>query len=619
MIEALSKVHKGFRQPEVVITPSTSDDEEPQPSSSPSRKKLVRQHTGEVLADKRRPWMEQLRAHKTELPWEAQPFLEGVGVCVAYVVWLVYCASSSILQPVAVTLLYSAFIWFSSRLMKLRTRPFQRRVGEYMIVYNIFQVIVSMITISLIVSEIIRLNYTIYGNPVDPSHQWLALLIMSHYQHQYALMLDTVFLVVRKKFDEISWLHMGLRLLYIWSWFLAVRLACGGDSYFRVLVQCVVRMPSYLFFLSSLIGIKPTDRWKRLLSHMQQTSHATLAVYSILVLMDGNNNYFIWVWTLSMNVSSLVAFTNFHRESGPAKADRLSRKKDPPPGRLVFSFDACAWLLFYHIGVAMYVKNVLMPRMKKTDFYFSGASAGACLSAALVCNIDISALKAYVLNRRPMCISHPWLLMKVAEDGMDHFLPTDCHERASGSIRILGTRCMMTPPFFEGEVFDQFQSPTHLKQVIRASSHVPLLAGFPYKMGSEYYIDGLWWSEDVVPWRTFRPNDFVIRVSAWSAPSSDIHPQLLLPPWWSVSPPSEEVLEGLVASGFEDAEAYFAPIADGVVDVASIKSMLINGKERDFMFSAHRAWVILVLLMIILTLLTSLALALIYYYIRFLN
>lgn len=69
-------------------------------------------------------------------------------------------------------------------------------------------------------------------------------------------------------------------------------------------------------------------------------------------------------------------------------------------------------------------------------------------------------------------------------------------------------------------------------------------------------MDGLAWFSVLVPWRSFSSRDAVVKVSAIGVPAH-ISPSRIVPPWWTLFPPSEQVLRGLFWSGFSDAERWF--------------------------------------------------------------
>ena len=48
---------------------------------------------------------------------------------------------------------------------------------------------------------------------------WDAQFIWLHYNNKYFELMDTVFMILRKKFDQVSFLHVYHHTLLIWAWY----------------------------------------------------------------------------------------------------------------------------------------------------------------------------------------------------------------------------------------------------------------------------------------------------------------------------------------------------------------------------------------------------------------
>lgn len=567
-------------------------------------------HSGANLVDARRPWMDQLRTQSQFTDKKKcciLPFLESVTACVVYCAALLYATdiddyeklttSTTIFGPVLLKVLYALGIYAGSRVISHRPAPCEHRVGEYMLVYNIFQAGVSSLTALCVVREVLRLDFSLVGNAVNPTNHWLAFLIWSHYQNQLLrLFVDTVFLICRKKFSGLSLLHVWLRLATVWSWYLVVRLACGGDSYFPVFVQCATRVPVHMFYICSLLAKnrqwQASSFWRHMITRLQLAQYLILVVHALIVFVVGSINRFALLVSLATLAQSLLFFTNFHYEAKQDRHRRLFASSAQVPARVVFSFDSSGWLMFYHFGVSLYIKEVFLPRMRAGTVAYSGASGGACIAAGLASKIDMVALKNKIREGRERVFPCLWMILTLAEEALQQFVIPGSAELASNDCRIICTKVSIVPPFIMGEVVDDFHDRDHMINVLRASCHMPVLGGIlPYVVNGSYYLDGLWWpSEQLVPWRSFRADDFVIRVSVWGFPKSCISSSVMLPPWWGLIPPSHEALEGLCAQGFRDAENFFQVLGHSPDNIEEIRSRVLMGKEQDFVDAARSAW-----------------------------
>ncbi|CAD7952292.1 unnamed protein product [Amoebophrya sp. A25] len=252
-------------------------------------------------------------------------------------------------------------------------------------------------------------------------------------------------------------------------------------------------------------------------------------------------------------------------------------------------------------------------RVNPASLGFSGSSGGALVGGALATGIDIKALADYAISLFPLCGRNPPLAMKALDWAMGKFMEPNMHRRANNRLRVLLTKVRVTkPPFFTAQIVSEFSTTTHLKSCLKASSHVPIAAGvLPFRMDhaaihgrkeeispvleqsatgttsssakkTEWYIDGLAWLTFLVPWRTFHPDDSVVKVSALSAPTADIVPRIIIPFWWVLFPPSDTVLKGIFWSGYQDAEAFFRDVKLGHKRRGPLKSTCLTcSRDRE--------------------------------------
>ena len=241
-----------------------------------------------------------------------------------------------------------------------------------------------------------------------------------------------------------------------------------------------------------------------------------------------------------------------------------------PPRRITFSFDSSGWLYTYHLGVAHYLQQALLGGSgggggPSSDFAFSGSSGGALVAGALATGIDIHALASFVISCHGECQYNPWRMFPCTDRALQRFVGQAAHKRANGRLRVLLTRIQLwtLKPAVRPETVSAFGSTQHLKQVLRASCHIPFLAGpLPYHVprqdapdGSMLhaggdFIDGLYWPSVLFMWRQFDRADTLVRVSGIGNPLAAIRPPLPVPLHWVVLPPPPETLWKLFACGY---------------------------------------------------------------------
>lgn len=262
-----------------------------------------------------------------------------------------------------------------------------------------------------------------------------------------------------------------------------------------------------------------------------------------------------------------------------AAADHVAAAADATTStrqRLTFSFDSSGWLYLYHLGVAYYIQNELLPHLPDDRLAFSGSSGGALVACALCTKISIADLAVHIVDQQPECKYNPWRMLPCAEAAMTRFLPDDAAEMAQGRLRVLLTRVQLgwMQPLVWPEAISSFCSKAKLMQVLRATCHIPVLGGvLPFRIdpdseeaadgaasdrheGGGYY-DGLFWPSVLYTWRAFHASDTLIKVSGIGWPTAHIAMQIPLPPHWVVLPPSQRMLWRLFASGYHDTARFW--------------------------------------------------------------
>jgi len=240
---------------------------------------------------------------------------------------------------------------------------------------------------------------------------------------------------------------------------------------------------------------------------------------------------------------------------------------DTSSDRVFFSFDSSGWLYAYHFGVGLWLYDHLNLGSVRSlgsgvaeKVGFSGSSGGAMVAVVLATGVDpLDVLNYMIKEAAPKCYKNPLQMFRCAEFALRHFQFDGAHKLMHARLRVLLTRVKWRPPFFMGEVVNDFSDTEMAVQVLCASCHIPFLAGFwPRRINNKYYYDGLSWAGRLhVQWREPRGNP-VVRVSAGGTPFSDITASKTIPFWWSVFPPPPDILRGIFWLGYKDAASWFS-------------------------------------------------------------
>eukprot|EP00927_Polykrikos_kofoidii_P006656 TRINITY_DN12697_c0_g1_i1.p1 TRINITY_DN12697_c0_g1~~TRINITY_DN12697_c0_g1_i1.p1 ORF type:complete len:1048 (+),score=122.69 TRINITY_DN12697_c0_g1_i1:79-3222(+) len=463
-----------------------------------------------------------------------------------------------------ITVVYVFLVGAGCRVME-RRKPVQKRVFEFMFIYNATQVMLNASLAFSLWREAWQLGYKYpWGNALDSSAKYdrLGMLLWFQYHCRQFELLDTVFIILRKKFHRMTFLQVWFRLVHMWGWFFACRYACGGDSYFPAAVNSTCQVFVYSYYVLSLLHAQgvPFMRRARVIE-VQVAQFVICGIHACYVLVQGNLPRSVAAVSLATMCVSLLLHVDFANEQLKL---RTQADSDGDETRLMFRFDSSGWFFVYHFGVATWLQEHILPEgmdteAASTDKFpkgcaFSGSSGGSLVAASLGAGIDMRPLFEFVLTTHSWCKTKPWNLFRAVECAMDKFLPKNVHKSMSGRVRALVTRASLKPPFITGEVLDQFDSFEDAYRKLRASCHVPGLNIVPYRVNDRYYFDGLFWSSLLVPWSG--DTNLTVKISATGAPLTDIRAPTS-PLWFSFLPPNLDALRGLYWIGYRDTHAWF--------------------------------------------------------------
>lgn len=215
--------------------------------------------------------------------------------------------------PIFFTVAYLAMVYFGPKLMKDRE---EFKIKPYIFTYNLYQCILNIWCVAAMV-------YEVYSNPIFPA-PWgnvfvpgapsfrISFLVWLHYNNKYVELLDTVWMVLRKKNDQISFLHCYHHVLLIWSWFLVCKVQLGGDTYFGATVNSFIHIIMYGYYTLALMGV--SCPWKKWITNCQMAQFCLVFAHSCYVVYNGNAPLILPLAQAFVMVNMLVLFGMFYQK-----------------------------------------------------------------------------------------------------------------------------------------------------------------------------------------------------------------------------------------------------------------------------------------------------------------
>ena len=182
------------------------------------------------------------------------------------------------------------------------------------------------------VMEVMGLGYNAsklrwWGNKFDGigNNFGLGFFIYLHYINKYLEFFDTIFMVLRKKTDQLSFLHVYHPLTIAWAWWTVCKVQCGGDSYFGALFNSFIHVLMYAYYLFA--ALKISCPWKKYLTQMQMVQFMVCNVHAVYVYVYETCPPILSIFQVFMMTSLFALFAFFYVKKYKAAASSTKKQK----------------------------------------------------------------------------------------------------------------------------------------------------------------------------------------------------------------------------------------------------------------------------------------------------
>lgn len=204
------------------------------------------------------------------------------------------------------------------KLMENR-KPFQLR--KVLIVYNLFQTLFSFWIFYEYMASGWGVNYSLRCQPVDYSTSPLAMRMARtcwwYYISKFTEFFDTFFFILRKKYNQVSTLHVihhGIMPMSVW---MGLKFAPGGHSTFFALLNTFVHIIMYFYYMVAAMGPEYQKYiwWKKYLTTFQMVQFVAIFIHQFqLLFVECNYPKSFMVWIALHGVLFLFLFSNFYKQ-----------------------------------------------------------------------------------------------------------------------------------------------------------------------------------------------------------------------------------------------------------------------------------------------------------------
>lgn len=222
---------------------------------------------------------------------------------------------SSPLPVMTILAFYMYFVNYLGPKFMARRQPF--KLDRILQLYNIFQIIINIYMFYKALAFGWFWNYNFFCEPIDFSNTphaieiartvWLCFLV------KVIDLLDTVFFVLRKKQNQVNFLHVyhhfGMPLV-VW---VAAKYLPGGHMTFTGLVNCFVHVIMYTYYLLTSMKIN-TSSWKKHITQLQLVQFFLIGWHDVQLFWVKDCGFPLWpaYFMLPQNIFIIILFGEFY-------------------------------------------------------------------------------------------------------------------------------------------------------------------------------------------------------------------------------------------------------------------------------------------------------------------
>ncbi|CAF0937460.1 unnamed protein product [Rotaria sordida] len=199
--------------------------------------------------------------------------------------------------------------------------------------YNMSLVVLSVYMVEEIIVGMYRRNYNLLCQPLivskDKNEMKITNALWLYYFSKAIEFIDTIFMVVRKRFTQITFLHVFHHSTMLLIWWVVMTWIPGGQAWFGPVFNSVVHVFMYAYYgLSVIPSLRSKLWWKRYITMFQLIQFVLIFIHTFHAIFTGCN-YPLWgSWMLGgYMIIMLILFTNFYIHEYITRSNDTKRRK----------------------------------------------------------------------------------------------------------------------------------------------------------------------------------------------------------------------------------------------------------------------------------------------------
>uniref|UniRef100_A0A0P4XV02 Elongation of very long chain fatty acids protein n=1 Tax=Daphnia magna TaxID=35525 RepID=A0A0P4XV02_9CRUS len=229
-----------------------------------------------------------------------------------------------------IAMAYLTSVYYGRKFMAKR-KPFSIR--GILIPYNLAMALLNLYIGLELATTQHRKQYNWLCQPVnysdDPDEIRIASALWWYYFSRLVEMMDTIFLVMRKKWQQLTFLHVYHHSTMFMLWWIGVKWVPGGSAFFAAMVNSFIHVAMYLYYALAACGPKVQKYlcWKKYLTILQMAQFVSALVLGLRALVYGCD-FPLWMqYARVVYMSSfLFLFGQYYRNAYLQKKQHSQKK-----------------------------------------------------------------------------------------------------------------------------------------------------------------------------------------------------------------------------------------------------------------------------------------------------
>ncbi|XP_071956125.1 very long chain fatty acid elongase 4-like [Antedon mediterranea] len=188
----------------------------------------------------------------------------------------------------SIAILYLLGVWYGPKIME-NYKAF--KLNRVMVTYNAALILLNAFVFKeFLITTVFNPNFDVFCQKVDYSNDPQAVRLANatwwFFFSKIIELTDTVFFILRKKHNQISFLHVYHHSTMVMLWWIGVRWVAGGNSYMCATVNTFIHVVMYGYYLLSACGpaVRKHLWWKKYLTALQLAQFVFILLHTLNTL-----------------------------------------------------------------------------------------------------------------------------------------------------------------------------------------------------------------------------------------------------------------------------------------------------------------------------------------------